>query len=257
MNKADIIKERDAFCHKVSDLCTAIENIDSLSEEDVKVIYDRFKKELIQTENIEQIHVTNNLPIISPVKTTINDYQVLKGYYLGYCYWDIPEKHLGEISINIIEIFEINIEKQLLRCRLCNCINPINDMYKIKWDYEGYVVFLKNNIMFFLECLPANRQYYPEIVTLFIKEPSFWPDEEDFFLYGIFSALSGKANPCSAKTILQKIDKDKISYPVKRMTKDEMLKNVKNGKNIFQWINNNVESYKCLIALQPDFLEFY
>ena len=57
----------------------------------------------------------------------------------------------------------------------------------------------------------------PEIVSLNVHKPSFWPAPDRFFLQGILVALSLRGVPCASNILLVKIDpndeyKNQIGY---------------------------------------------
>ena len=106
-----------------------------------------------------------------------------------------------------------------------------------------------------MECLPSHLQFYPEVVTFYIKYPSFWPANNCFFLYGIVSALTTNGEPCSAKVIFKKTEINQINTHAATVKQEDIM-NEEYGKEVLKWISNEVESNKGLTAFQPDFLTY-
>ena len=89
----------------------------------------------------------------------------------------------------------------------------------------------------------------PEIVTLHIFKPPFWPDPERFILHGILSALSLEGIPCASNVVLCKIQfddplKDKLGY----FTPEE-IEAEGHRVDILNYIDNNLRnSFDVLTA---------
>ncbi|MFH1349727.1 MAG: hypothetical protein ABII26_02205 [Pseudomonadota bacterium] len=82
----------------------------------------------------------------------------------------------------------------------------------------------------------------PEIVTLHIFKPPFWPDPDRFYLYGIVSALSLEGVPSASKTVLKKIRpddevRDKLGY-----FSPEEISAEGHPINILNYIDNEIET---------------
>jgi len=195
----------------------------------------------------------NKLSIISTITTTINDFEMLKGYYLSYCYWDMAYKtFMGKVSSKIFEIYDYSEKSKTIKFRRGS--NIVNG--NIEWTYEGSFIILKNKIFGILECLPICGHFYPEIITYIIRYPKYWPDKDNFFLYGIYSALTPNAEPAAAKIIFRKVDRNDIKPIERPISKKELLKE-QFGQEILNWIDNNADKNQALISLKPDFIEYY
>jgi len=196
MKESDMIKDRDEFSMKVTEIYTQLKSTASVrySTEDVITIYNSF------VEGYTQEPVLLGLTLKMIQKETIqNDYRYLKGYYHMYHYWKSADiNDTGKVRRNLITIYDLDETHGLMNCRIM--ISPMKHIKKEDWwEYEGWVFNIKNKLFWLLECVKGMP---PEIITFHIFKPPFWPDTDSFLLYGIVSALSLEGIPCASNIIL-------------------------------------------------------
>ena len=106
-----------------------------------------------------------------------------------------------------------------MKCRLM--ISPMKHQAKeYWWVYEGWVVNIKNKLFWLFERIKGMP---PEIVTFHIFKPSFWPDPDRFFLYGLVTALSLAGIPCASNILLKKINADeRLKYKIGYFSAEEI-----------------------------------
>ena len=133
-----------------------------------------------------------------------------------------------------------------------NChilISPMKHQKKEDWwVYEGWVVNIKSKLFWLFECVKGMP---PEIVTINIFKPSFWPDPDHFFLYGIVSALSLEGIPCASNIILKKIEPDD---PLKNNIgyfSAEEIEAEGHSINILNHIDNEIKSTQDVLTAKP------
>ena len=169
------------------------------------------------------------------------DYQILKGKYILYYFWQHINQDQHKIAMRPFEIYERN--KQVMLCQ--------------SMPYEGWILILKNKLFAFLESRKEGR-FYPEIFSIMIKYPNYWPEENHFFLYGIFTMMTVKGEPASTSVLLRKVDTNenwdnRYSF---LNSEQELLSKEKYGKDILDWISQKKDPQSPLIASRPDFLDF-
>jgi hypothetical protein len=245
MKESDMIKPKHEFSEKVAMIYSQIKSTAQVnySMEDVLVIYNSF----VEGSRQESVLFGQTLKMIQK-ETIKNDYIYLKGYYHMYHYWksgDINDS--GKIRRNLIQIYDLDEDHGLMNCRIL--ISPMKHQKKEDWwVYEGWVVNIKNKLFWLFECVKGMP---PEIVTFNIFKPSFWPDPDHFFLYGILSALSLEGIPCASNIVLKKIKpddalKNKIGY-----FSPEEIKAEGHSINILNYIDNEIKSTHGILTAKP------
>jgi hypothetical protein len=209
MKESDMLKPKDEFSKKAAALYSQINTKADVqySAEDIIAIYDSFGEGIRQESAVFE----QTLKMIQK-ETIINDYIYLQGYYHMYHYWRSGDRDdAGKVRRNLMEIYDLDEHKGLMKCRLM--ISPMKHQAKEDWwVYEGWVVNIKNKLFWLFECVKGMP---PEIVTFHIFKPSFWPDPDRFYLYGILSALSLDGTPCASNILLKKIQADdKLKYKI-------------------------------------------
>ena len=202
--------------------------------EDVIAIYNRF------LEGFRQEPILLGQTLKTMQKETIkNDYIYLKGHYHMYHYWksgDVDDT--GKVRRNLVEIYELDENRGLMHCRIM--ISPRKNLKREDWWlYEGWVFNIKNKLFWLFECVQG---MLPEIGTMIIFKPSFWPDPHRFFLYGIISALSLEGMPCASNVILEQIKPDDALIDNLGYFSPEEIKAEGHGVNILDYINNEIKN---------------
>jgi hypothetical protein len=165
-----------------------------------------------------------------------------------YHYWKSGDTNdSGKIRRNLIQIYDLDENHGLMNCRIL--ISPMKHLKKEDWwVYEGWVVNIKNKLFWLFECVKGMP---PEIVTVSIFKPSFWPDPDHFFLYGILSALSLEGIPCASNIVLKKIKQDdalknKIGY-----FSPEEIKAEGHSIDILNCIDNEINNTSDILTAKP------
>ena len=203
MKESDMLKTRDAFAGEVAQIYSRLKLVDGLpySAEDIATIYDSF----VQPESLRRTDLLGHTLKMIQKETARNDYGYLKGYYHMYHHWKSTQPDDGNnIRRNLVQIYDFDNNQGLMSCRIL--VSPMQHQKKEDWwVYEGWVVNIKNKLFWLFECVKGMP---PELVTLTIFKPSFWPEPDHFVLYGILSALTLEGTPCASKFILNKIKAD-------------------------------------------------
>ena len=211
MKESDMLKPQEDFAECASRLYARHNSASPVrySKEDVVAIYQSFK----DGGGTETELLGHTLKMIQ-IETVKSDYKYLHGYYHMYHFWNSGDPgDSGKIRRNLIHIYEMDARRGLLKCRIM--IAPMKGLGdEAWWVYEGWVLNIKSKLLFLFECVQGMA---PEIVTLNIYKPSFWPPPDQFLLQGILVALSLKGVPCASNLLLVKIDadddfKNKIGY---------------------------------------------
>jgi hypothetical protein len=82
----------------------------------------------------------------------------------------------------------------------------------------------------------------PEIVSFHIFKPSFWPDPERFFLYGILTALSLEGIPSASTIILKKIKPEDELIERLGYFSPEEIKAEGHSIDILNYIDNEIKN---------------
>jgi hypothetical protein len=244
MKESDMIKPKDEFSKTVAMIYSQIKSTAQVqySMEDIITIYNGFVDGFRQ----ESVLFGQTLKMIQK-ETIKNDYLYLKGYYHMYHYWKSGDiNDTGKVRRNLIQIYDFDENHGLMNCRIM--ISPMKHQKKEDWwVYEGWVVNIKNKLFWLFECVKGMP---PEIVTFNIFKPSFWPDPDRFFLYGIVSALSLEGMPCASNIILKKIKpddplKDKIGY-----FSPEEIKVERHSIDILNYIDNEIKNTYDILTVK-------
>ena len=212
MKESDMLKPRDAFADTVAQIYAQRKKEADLaySTEDIATIYDSFA----QPDALSRATILNHTLKMIQIETARNDYDYLKGTYHMYHHWKSGQTGEGDsIRRNLVQIYDFDERQGLMSCRIL--VSPMNNQKKEDWwVYEGWVVNIKNKLFWLFECVKGMP---PELVTLTIFKPSFWPEPDHFVLHGILSALTLEGTPCASKFILNKIKaddalRDRIGY---------------------------------------------
>ena len=202
MKASDMVKAKKDFSESVAEIHLKIRPDAHVryTMQDVITIYDSF----MEGDPQASVLAGRTLKMVQK-ETVVNDYKYLKGYYHMYHYWKSGDIHdAGKVRRNLIQIYDLDENRGLMNCRIM--ISPMKHLTKADWwEYEGWVFNIKNKLFWLFECVKGMP---PEIVTLNITKPPFWPDPDHFILYGIVSALSLEGIPCASKTLLKKIKSD-------------------------------------------------
>jgi len=185
----------------------------------------------------------------TPLSELKNDFEMLKGCYNTFKYFNPTYGNEGKVSVTRIYIYDIDIKNRVLKCKNSNKISG-------EWDYEGCIIKAKNKLFVLLECLQGHH-FFPEIVSIILNYPQYWNvNEEKFLLYGNFNALSAEAGPCCSRIILKKINDENKLIISGYYFKDE-IKGITDFEKIEKWINNNrVDCKVGLIAEKPPFVGY-
>ena len=169
------------------------------------------------------------------------DYQILKGKYILYYFWQHINQEQYKIAIRPFEIYDRN--KQVMLCQ--------------SMLYEGWILMLKNKLFAFLESSKEGR-FYPEIFSIMIKYPYYWPEEQYFFLYGIISMMTIKGDPASTNVLIRKVNTNEswVNRYYFLDSEQELLSMEKYGEDILDWISQKKDSQSPLIASRPNFLDY-
>jgi hypothetical protein len=203
MKESDMLKSCDAFSAQVEGIHARLKLDAGLtySAEDIAAIYNSFAQPAAHSRKTLLGHT---LKMIQK-ETARNDFHYLKGYYHMYHHWKSAQAGSGDsIRRNLVQIYDFDENQGLMSCRIL--VSPMQHQKKDDWwVYEGWVVNIKNKLFWLFECIKGMP---PELVTLTIFKPSFWPEPDHFVLYGILSALTLEGTPCASKFILTKIEAD-------------------------------------------------
>lgn len=245
MKESDMIKTRDEFSKAVAMIYSQIKSTAQVqySMEDIITIYNGFVDGFRQ----ESVLFGQTLKMIQK-ETIKNDYIYLKGFYHMYHHWKSGDiNDAGKVRRNLIQIYDLDENHGLMNCRIM--ISPMKYQKKEDWwVYEGWVLNIKNKLFWLFECVKGMP---PEIVTFNIYKPSFWPDPDRFFLYGIVSALSLEGMPCASNIVLKKIKpddplKDKIGY-----FSPEEIKAERHSIDILNYIDNEIKNTYDILTVKP------
>jgi hypothetical protein len=234
LKESDMIKAGDDFAKRVAEIYSELKTPEQVtySVEDITTIYSSFLKE----RRPEPYLLHRSLKMIQK-ETVKNDFQYLKGHYHMYHYWKsrVPED-AGKVRRNLIRIDDFDENLGLMNCRIM--ISPTRDLKKEDWwEYEGWVFNIKNKLFWLFEC---SKGMPPEIVTLNIFKPPFWPNQDRFYLHGILSALSLEGSPCASRALLIKIrSEEALSYSLGYFTTEE-IRTEGHGIDIMDSIANKV-----------------
>ena len=246
MKESDMLKSRDAFADQVAQIYAHQKPEDALpySAQDVASIYDSFAQPAADRRPSLMGHTLKMIQ----VETARSDYEYLKGHYHMYHYWKSGQSaDAGRIRRNLVQIYDFDDRQGLMSCRIL--VSPMKHQKKEQWwVYEGWVVNIKNKLFWLFECVKGMP---PELVTLTIFKPSFWPEPDHFVLHGILSALSLEGTPCASKFILNKIKaddplKDHIGY----FTTEE-IRAEGHRKDILGCIDNQVTGDGDILSVSP------
>lgn len=211
MIESDMISTQNAFSERVAEIHSQLNPSEKVrySPDDVIAIYESF------TGGNERETALLGATMKMIQKETIqNDFAYLKGYYHMYHYWKSGDANdTGRIRRNLIEMYDLDAKNGLMNCRIL--ISPMKNLRTEDWwEYDGWVFNIKNKLFWLFECVKGMP---PEIVTLHIFKPPFWPEPDRFILQGILTALTLEGKPCASSTALVKIRADderkhKIGY---------------------------------------------
>ena len=244
MKESDMIKQKEAFSRRVSEINSQLKGTAQLrySTEDVITIYNSFVGEQPQ----ESLLLGLTLKMMQK-ETIRTDYKYLKGYYHMYHYWKSGDmEDAGKVRRNLIEIYDIDEGQGLMNSRIM--VSPMKNLQKEEWwEYEGWVFNIKNKLFWLFECVKGMP---PEIVTLNIFKPPFWPDSDRFFLFGILSALSLEGIPCASNIILKKIKpgdelKERLGY-----FSPEEIEAEGHRMNILSYIDNDIKNNFDILTIK-------
>lgn len=246
MKESDMLKSRDAFAEQVAQIHErlSIESGLPYSAEDIATIYDSFVQPGAHNRSALLGHT---LKMIQK-ETARNDYEYLKGYYHMYHHWRSGQPGDGDsIRRNLVQIYDFDDSQGLMSCRIQ--VSPMKYQKKADWwVYEGWVANIKNKLFLLFECVKGMP---PELVTLSIFKPSFWPEPENFVLYGILSALTLEGTPCASKFILKKIKADdELRDHIGYFTAEE-IQTEGHRFDILACIDNQVSSAGDLLSASP------
>jgi|GEM_PF-2561342 len=211
MKESDMIKPMGAFAECAAQLYSRRHTTSQVqySDEDVVAIYNSFN----EVGGAGNQLLGHTLKMIQ-IETVKNDYNYLNGYYHMYHFWNSGDaSDSGKVRRNLIHIHDLDMRRGLINCRIM--IAPMKGQREEDWwVYEGWIVNIKSKLLCLCECVQGMA---PEVVTLNIFKPSFWPAPDHFFLQGILVALSLQGVPCASNILLVKIDpndpfRDKIGY---------------------------------------------
>jgi len=242
MKESDMIQPGQEFCRRVSEIHTGLGETGDLkySAEEVTALYRRFAEEDVE----EPLLLGPTLKMIQK-ETLGSDYLFLKGEYHMYHYWKSDDsRDAGKVRRNLVAVEDLLEEKGLMRARMM--VTPMKHQKKEDWwEYEGWVVNLKNKLFWLFECVKGMP---PEIVTFHIFKPHFWPDPDRFFLYGIVSALSLDGAPAASNILLKKIRQDdglrnKLGY----FSTDEITAEG-HDMDIFKYIDNRTKTAHHILS---------
>jgi len=244
MKESDMIKPKNEFSKKVHEIYSQIKSSAHVrySTEEVITIYNSF------VEGYRRGPVLLGLTLKMIQKETIkNDYLYLKGCYHMYHYWKSGDiKDTGKVRRNLIQVYDLDENHGLMNCRMM--VSPMKHLKKEDWwVYEGWVVNIKTKLFWLFECIKGMP---PEIVTFHIFKPSFWPEPERFFLYGVVSALSLKGIPCASNIILKKIRpddelKDRLGY-----FSPEEIRSEGHSINILDYVDNEIKNTDDILTVK-------
>ncbi|KPJ76186.1 MAG: hypothetical protein AMJ54_12540 [Deltaproteobacteria bacterium SG8_13] len=246
LKESDMLKARDAFADEVSRIC-ARQFPDSgvrYGADDIATIYDSFAGPDARSHTAL---LGRTLKMIQK-ETARNDYEYLKGYYHMYHHWKSGQTGAGDnIRRNLVQIYDFDENQGLMSCRIL--VSPMKCRNKEDWwVYEGWVVNIKNKLFWLFECVKGMP---PELVTLSIFKPSFWPEPDHFVLYGILSALTLEGNPCASKFILNKIEADdQLRDHIGYFTAEE-IRAEGHRIDILRCIDNRVPGAGDLLSASP------
>jgi hypothetical protein len=242
MKESDMLKPRNAFSKKAAAVYSQINTTAAVqySTEDIIAIYDSFGENFRRESAVFE----QTLKMIQK-ETIINDYIYLEGYYHMYHYWRSGDVNdTGNVRRNLIQIYDLDQSQGLMKCRLM--ISPMKHQAKEDWwVYEGWVVNIKNKLFWLFECVKGMP---PEIVTFHIFKPSFWPDPDRFFLYGILSALSLDGTPCASNILLKKIKaNDELKFKIGYFSPEE-INAEGHGIDIVNDIQNEIADHRSVLT---------
>jgi hypothetical protein len=198
MKESDMVKPRHTFSEAVSEIHYRLKEKEDVqyTPEDVMAIYDSFH----ERSREEPVLLGTTLKMISR-ETMSSDYRFLKGEYHMYHYWKSGVE-AKKVRRNLVSVYDIDEKKGVMHSRIM--VAPMKHKKREDWwEYEGWVFNLKNTLFWLFECVKGMP---PEVVTFYIFKPHFWPDPEQFFLYGIVSALSLDGLPSASNILLNKIE---------------------------------------------------
>ncbi len=174
----------------------------------------------IPIENLEKIwaehdHLNLNFPFFKRTFHSINPermhniYDILHGYYYGYCYWIDLNKDPSEIIIKmLVNIYEYDQHYNIFRVRVLSTpINRLLKKYDVAWDYAGIVVCFEKQLACIVEFVVPKPDWH-EIFWVIANMPE---EDDDGLIYGILSAgiretSFSKPYPSATRLILKKIN---------------------------------------------------
>lgn len=243
MKTADMIKSREEFAERAAEIYNrANKSQDRYHARDVIGIYDSFVSE----KDASPMFFGQTLKTME-IETLKNDYTYLRGEYHMYHFWQSGDsKDAGNIRRNLVEIYDLDMETGLMRCRIM--ILPRKNLTpEDGWIYEGWMFNIRNKLFCLFEC---TKGMLPEIVTFHVFKPSFWPDPKRFVLRGILTALTLEGLPGASNFILWKIRPDhplreKLGY----FTKEE-IESEGHELPVWQYIENRVKTPRNILCVQ-------
>ena len=204
MIESDMISSQDEFSRKVADIHSQLKPAEKVrySPDDILMIYESFAG-----KNERETALLSATMKMIQKETIQNDFAYLKGYYHMYHYWKSGDTNdTGKIRRNLIEMYDLDVKNGLMNCRIM--ISPMKNLSREDWwEYEGWVFNIKNKLFWLFECIKGMP---PEIVSLHIFKPPFWPEPDRFILQGILTALTLEGRPCASSTALIKIKADDV-----------------------------------------------
>ena len=244
MKESDMIKTKNEFSKEVAMIYFQIKPTAQVqyNMEDVITIYNS----LVEGYRKESVLLGQTLKMIQK-ETIKSDYIYLKGYYHMYHYGKSSDiNDTGRVRRNLIQLYDLDENHGLMNCRMM--ISPMRHLEQEDWwIYEGWVVNIKNKLFWLFECV---RGMPPEIVTFNIFKPSFWPDPDRFFLYGILAALSLEGLPCASNIILKKIKADdELKYKIGYFSSEE-IKTEGHGIDILSYIDNEIKNTHDILTVK-------
>jgi hypothetical protein len=181
-------------------------------------------------------------------ETVKSDFRYLRGDYHMYHYWKSGDpSDAGKVRRNLVTLQGLDNAHGVMKSRMV--VSPMKRLKKEDWwEYEGTVLSIKNKLFWLFECAKGMP---PEIVTLNVFRPPFWPDPDRFLLHGIVLALSLEGIPCASNMVLRKLgprepDRETLGY----FSPDE-IEREPHGTDILRRIANEVDGPAGVLAAAP------
>lgn len=200
LNPSDLLVPRPRFAAKLAELYARKSPTAQTrySEEEIIELLSG-----VAGESEKSFEILSETRKLTPNGLLCNDFSLLQGCYHMYHSWKSTDaRDKGKIRRNLLEIERLDEERAVMRGRLS--ISPVNRQGKEKWwIYEGWGVHVISQIFWLFECVKGMP---PEVVSIHLHKPPFWPDPDELSLSGIVTALSLDGSPLAHNTLLIKID---------------------------------------------------